>query len=294
MNLAGPAWLAQFQRDFSDVLRTPLDRSAGKLRARPEDYPRRLLNEAKPGHGLSPGERLSVYHRQYWFRIFGVMQNEYRLVAALTGAWDFNGLVAGFLVNNPPRGHDLGEVALGFDDWLAQGHGAGPQPFEGAAVPAKALVQAARIDAAYRAAFWAPQPRKETSREFRRVGTGQLAAGRLRPSGRFFLVQEDWPLLALRTGLASAPSEAPVPLPARHSRRVHAVFVRGEAGPRLWMIDGLQARLYQCLSELPLAEALAVLEREAVNLPPARLSHLVQAWLAESVKFGFWEGVDPC
>ncbi|MCG5055983.1 MAG: DNA-binding domain-containing protein [Myxococcales bacterium] len=294
MTLAGPAWLAQFQRDFSDVLRTPLDRRSRTLRARPEDYPRRLLNEAKAGHGLSPGERLAVYQRQYWFRLFAVMQNEYRLVAALAGAWGFNGLVAGFLEKHPPRGHDLGEVALGFDDWLAQGHNAGLPPFEGAAVSATALVQAARIDAAYRAAFWAPEPRAETSRAFQRVGTDQLATGRLRPSGRFFLVEEDWPLLALRSRLTSLPPEAPVPLPPQHPRRVHAALVRGETGPRLWLIDELQARLYERLSELPLAEALAALEREAIALPPTRLSHLVKAWLAESVKFGFWEGVDPC
>ena len=38
MTRAAPAWLADFQARFGDVVRTPLDRATGTLTATPERY----------------------------------------------------------------------------------------------------------------------------------------------------------------------------------------------------------------------------------------------------------------
>ena len=60
------------------MLRTPLSRSTGTLRAETSAYPEALLAQAKPGRQLSQAERLAVYNRQYWFRLFTLLQSRRR------------------------------------------------------------------------------------------------------------------------------------------------------------------------------------------------------------------------
>jgi hypothetical protein len=92
-----PPWLADFQARFGDTLRTPLDRTSGTLTATPATYDAALVAEVG-------SERLAVYNRQYWLRLFGVLHDAFPLTARLVGYWAFNEHAGAYLAAQPPRG----------------------------------------------------------------------------------------------------------------------------------------------------------------------------------------------
>jgi Putative DNA-binding domain len=87
---SSPGWLLELQASFGDMLRTPLDRSTGSLRANDAAYPAPLMRAARPARDQSGGERLAAYNRQYWFRLFTVLQRAFPLTSRLIGFWHFN------------------------------------------------------------------------------------------------------------------------------------------------------------------------------------------------------------
>lgn len=89
-------WLADFQAEFGNAIRTPLDRSTGTLTA------------------ITKGG-MATYNRQYWFRLFEVMQEAYPRTAKALGYWAFNAHAARFLEANPPKSWNLDDVPHGFD-----------------------------------------------------------------------------------------------------------------------------------------------------------------------------------
>jgi hypothetical protein len=288
-----PAWLAAFQERFSAMLRTPLDRGTGTLRARIDRYDPAIVGEISR-EARAPGEGLAVYNRQYWFRLLGALQSEHRLACALAGAWAFNDLAARFLAAHPPQGHDLGRAADGFAAWVKRDvdhprpRGAG-QPD----LPARALTEAVDIDAAYRALFWADERAGLDEAALASLDASALATSRLVASERFVVITESWELLALRAGLSAAPVERAVPLPAPVAGGPRPVALHRAAGEtRALPLDPLQARLLALLGAGPVGEALARLEAEC---PPARADRLagdVRRWLADSVRLGFWRALD--
>ncbi len=283
----GPAWLAEFQRQFGAALRTPLDRATGTLQATPAAYPAPACAAIAPA--ASARDRLAVYNRQYWFRLFGAFQHEFPLVTALTGAWAMNGLAARFLDAHPPRQRDLARVADGFERFLEGEVGAAglaTAPGE-PRIPRDALAQAAAIDQAFRAVFAAPAaaPFALTAA----AGAG-LAMARLRSSPAHALVDEDRALVALRQQASGAPGPRPAPLPPAPAVRQTWLVARTGRELRVEPIAPLQARLWRLLAAWPVGEALALLEREAVDVPD--LAAAAQRWLADGVRLGLWTGLD--
>jgi Putative DNA-binding domain len=282
-----PEWLESFESQFSTMLRTPLARDTGTLCANTDQFPSELVRSALPGSRIPAQDRLAVYNRQYWFRLFGVLQNDFRLVCALLGPWKFNELASAFLLDAPPTGHDLARAADGFSEFVR----AFPRKTE-LTVPPLALAQAAQIDEGFRRIFWAPRQSPESDLKFRQLSAQALVAGRLRPSGRFFLVEEDWSLLALRHSLASAPDRKHT-LPARNTNgRGHAAIVQHDKGPQTIPLHSVQAKLYTLLVENSLTDALSILEAKISAAEAPSLARNVRNWLAESVNLGFWTGVD--
>lgn len=280
MSTAGaPEWLEAFQARFSAMLRTPLDRSTGTLRDQASRYPAELCDEALAARALGAAERLAVYNRQYWFRLFSVMQSEYRLTARLLGAWSFNELAASFLEANPPRERDLGCAGDGFVAFLDSA-----VPLEGS----RAVRQAARIDDAFRSVFRAPfQPAFAPTA----ADVARLSSARLQWSDAVRLVEEDWPLLQLRE--QPDPGERAVALPEPHATTRHWAICRTNEGQRRAPLEPLQAKLMRLLYDHPLDVALAQLEREQPNDQAGRLAAQTQRWFAQGVRLGFWTGIAP-
>lgn len=271
------ARLAAFQRVFSTMLRTPLDRSCGALCANVAEYPRTLCAQVLDG-GVSHLERLATYHRQYWFRMFGVLQGSHPLTTALLGPWELNGIAADYLRRHPPRGHELAAISDGFSPFVIE--------HAHAAVPRAALQEAAAIDAAFHRARTAPghAPLRVSPASAHALETGRLVRA---PS--FSLVTERWPLVAVRQALPSPLGEHRVALPAPHATARSWLIGRSLRGIEAVPLQPVQATLLELLTAHPLGDALAILEeRHASEL----LVGGVQRWLGDAIERGLWMAVE--
>ncbi len=282
-------WLAEFQARFSEVLRQPLDRSGRQLQARLELYPEHTLADLSAGPRLGARERIAVYHRQYWYRLFGVLQHEFRLTARLLGMWTFNGFASRFLELCAPSHYDIQRSADGFAAFLGAdlAHAEQVETPHGPR-PVRVLLEASAIDETFRGVLSAPHQARFV---FTEEHTAHLPRARLAVAPTWGLVQESSALMALRQTLLDDPGEHAVPLPAPHAAPRH--WVIHMRGPRCGIqpLSALHARLLEALREYPVAEALAQLERDASPDEREVLLAQTQAWLAESVQLGFWSGL---
>jgi hypothetical protein len=267
---APPAWLEDFQARFGATIRTPLDRSTGTLTATPEAYDADLVALA------ARADRLAVYNRQYWFRLFEVMQGAFPLTARLAGFWTFNEWAAAFLLANPPRGWDIDDAADGLEGFLLE------------TVPRDrdALVEAVRVDGAWRSVRRAPEvaPWRPTAADAER-----LPESRLLRSPAVAFVEETFPLLEIR---AAVRADSRVTLPARLPRARSWALVRRDEGFLRIPLEDEEARLFSLLERHTLGEALARLEETCPPDARESLPDKTRAWLARSVEQGFWSGVE--
>ncbi len=282
-----PAWLADLQARFGATIRTPLDRASGTLRATPAAYDAALVEQARGGPKTSGAERLAVYNRQYWFRLFGVLQTAFPLTTRLLGHWTFNDHASRFLLAHPPHGWDVGRAADGFETFLDE-----ETPGEHVAagdrlVAREALVEAARIDAAFMRVLGAPEilPYRPSASDAPR-----LLDARLVPSPAAALVKESWPLLELRKQARDDATEAPVALPARLPEARWWAIVRRPEGLGHLPLEAREAELLDLLGRHTVRDALARLEAACPAEERGELPVKTQAWLARSVTLGFWAG----
>lgn len=184
----------------------------------------------------------------------------------------------------PPRGHDLARAADDFAAFVATDVTGDVGLPGGGAVPRDAVVEAVAIDAAFRQVMAAPR-RAPTPLPVERLATTRL----VRAAGAAVVV-EGWPLLAMHRGL-DGPVEQPRPLPPPHAagRRTWVVAATDD-GPRVTPLSPLAARLVELVAGHPLAEALARVEAEHTDQPPAALARAVHAALARTVTLGLWAG----
>lgn len=287
MSLANaPAWLAELQARISTALRTPLDRSGGTLEAVHESYDASLCAELVGSSG-SERERLAIYNRQYWFRLLTALHSDFRLTARLLGYWDFNEYAARFFETHPPRSYDLHDAAEGFELFLQHA-----VPSEGVSVdrgalrlPRQAVLEAACIDSAHRRVFNATsEPRLVLSAS----DAERLPGSRLVASKAFVIVEEHWPLLALRRTLQHEADGPRVALPTPHVEPLSWAVFRAERGTQVMALTRPKARLLTLLGTHTVADALSHFEAELREGERHALPSQVQLWLAEGMKLGFW------
>jgi hypothetical protein len=273
-----PDWLGDFQAHFGAVLREPLGRASGTLTARMDRYVPEAVNEVRDAANARSAARLAVYNRQYWFRLFGVMQTAFPLTARLLGAWRFNALAEEFLHAHPPRTWTLDHAPDGFEDVL---------PMLLGDDPARDVIgEAARLDARWRALFHAPdvtpfRPGPDDA--------ARLPDARLVPSPRVTLWCEHSALLALRLGLPPG-LERPLALPPVHRAPAWFALCAEPNGIRVLPLDPLEGALLALLARHTVRDALARLEAECPVAERAMLPANTQRWLAQSVARGFWAG----
>lgn len=273
---AAPDWLEDFQRRFTSVLRTPLDSSSKVFQADAARYDVSLCAEVEMRSGRAPSSSLAVYNRQYWFRLFGVLQNEYPLTARLMGYWTFNHYAQRFLVATPPQDMDVARAADGFSAFVAR-----------EAEDKPAWVSAARMDAAWIEIFRAAE---EDAWRPDAAAAARLAEMTLIPRKTWAIVNEEWPLLALRETILGDAGEHAIALPPRLSSPQWWCLARVDGKFFQLPMGASQARLYSLLRQWPLAKALAVLEQETAEDARAHLLQHVQSWLARSMEWAFWKG----
>ncbi len=283
-----PSWLSEFQARFGSLLQRPLDRSSGTLQAPTGSYERELSSLVTARNQAEAFERLAVYHRQYWFRLFTVLQRAYPLTTRLLGHWAFNRFASSFLLAHPPVHWDLDRATTGLAAFLAE---LPEHEFASGAstIERLALVEAAQHDQAYHGVFSAPEVTR-----FRLGPDDQqlLANGRLVPSRAAALVEEHWPLISLRRSLPGDGSEAAVPVPARLKHPQYWLVFRARLRVSELELEPQQARLFTLLRECSLSDALGKLETECAAHERAELPGNVQRWLARSMELDMWCGFE--
>lgn len=270
-----PPWLVELQARFGAMLRTPLSRRTGTLRPTPDAYPRALVDEVTHG-----GQRLAVYNRQYWFRLFGILAGAFPLTARLLGHWRFNEEAAAFLAEHPPRDWNVDRVPDGFASFFSTR--------ETRTAADAALLEAVAIDEAWRSIHhskllpvWRLGP-KDASR---------LVGGRLLPSPSVLFVEEHWPLVDLRGRVVEDESEDAVPLPPSLDVAQSWAVVRRPNGVGAMRLEPLEALLFALLREHPVDRALAELEARCAAEERSELPQRARGWLMRSVELGFWRGL---
>lgn len=291
MSQVFPAWLAQFQRRFGTIIRTPLDGTSGTLQVEPESYDRELTGVALASQKLTSAARLAIYNRQYWFRLFTVFHGAFPLTTRLLSHFGFNAYVSRFLLARPPRDWDIDSALVGFDDFLREALPAGTVPIAGQRVGVEplAVVQAARIDAAFHRVFRAPavvpfHPGPEHAQ--------QLLASRLVAAPSAAVLEEHWPLCELRKSIALDRSETAVPLPERSSKPRFWLLLRSGTKLSLLPLEPREAQLWSLLQEVSVGTALQRLEQDCSKDELVDLPASTQRWLARSVTLGFWVGLE--
>ncbi len=291
MTRAAPPALLEVQRWFSRVLWTPLDASSLTLTVSPERWPPEAAALTSPGAHGTATERLAVYNRQAWFRMFTVFGREFPLLARVVGHFRLNQLVQRFLLTHPPVGADIARACDGFDGYLGaalEGEVLALTPALPPELPLAAVHDALCIDGAFRALWVAPRtpPLRPSASD-----AARLPSARFVPSPSVVYVDEGWPLLELRRGLDASPGEGPIPLPSPHATRRTVALLRLTDAVVEAPLEPLQARLYRELSRTTLDEALALLADSAPTSREEGLAEDVRRWLAWGVEAGLWVGL---
>ena len=281
MSKAVPSWLADFQRRFGDAIRTPLDRSTGTLTAVPSAYDDRLVHMTANGPAATRTERIAVYNRQYWFRLFTAFHDAYPLTTRLLGAWEMNAHVAKFLAVNPPGHWDLASATEGFDSFLERALA------DEGEIERRMLVEAARIDRAWQRVFLAPAVAKF---RFTEADAARLLDSRLVSSPAVAIVEEHAPLMELRRRVMHERGEARVEMPAPFERPRFWALVRRDEGTLQLPLDAREAELFDLLTQRTVRDALGCLEAACSEEERAALPEKARAWLARSVENDFWLG----
>jgi hypothetical protein len=274
---ASPEWLLELQGRFGALLRTPLERSSGELRAETAGYDAALTEAVLPTETSSAAERLAVYHRQYWFRLFTVLQGLYPLTARLLGYWRFNELAARHLVERPPSGFDIDTIGDGFDRGLARD-----------LRDEDAVVEAAHVDAAFHRVSRAPQsePFRPSAEDAARLGSS-----RLQLAGNVALLSEHWSLAQLRASLTVQPGDKRLELGPALPTTQYWLLKRHQNQLGLVALEAPEAELFRLVQQHPLQQALGMLEAAAPDGERATLPARAQGWLARSVQLGAWAGL---
>ncbi|MEO8801234.1 MAG: DNA-binding domain-containing protein, partial [Polyangiaceae bacterium] len=248
----------------------PLSRATGRLEAMPATYDPALV-------ASTSARRLAVYNRQYWFRLFDVLQSAFPLTMRLTGAWNFNAIAAHFLEESPPRGWDVDHATDGFERFVEITN----EP--------PVVVEAARIDAAWLRVFRAPRatPFRPTSEDAPRLPSSHLV-----PSPALAFVEEHFALAALRRRVLREHGESKIDAPPELPKGRTWAIVRRDAGTFELALEPREAELHVLLRSRSVGDALAELEARCSDEERAALPANAQRWLARSVENDFWVGLD--
>src|SRR4051794_22309005 len=118
-----------------------------------------------PNSKLSAFERLEVYNRQYWFRLFEALDTDFPALIKLIGKEHFRELAESYIRDCPSQSYTLRDLGSRMADWLA----ANPDK---AGEHSEAAVDAAKLEWAYVEAFDAAELPPAKPEEFAAAGEG--------------------------------------------------------------------------------------------------------------------------
>jgi hypothetical protein len=126
--------LAETQRwMFGKVVRPLTPDQHMRLEGEPGTELAEIDSVISPNTKLSAFERLEVYNRQYWFRLFEAMDQDYPALSKLLGQNLFRKLCEAYLTELPSASYTLRDLGSRLESWLAR------QPQYGGKYPEAAL-----------------------------------------------------------------------------------------------------------------------------------------------------------
>jgi hypothetical protein len=113
--------LARLQREMAAAIMQPLTPQEGMQTTAPDGSSMVALAESfiAPNSRLTSFERLEIYNRQYWFRVLGVLDEDFPALRSVIGRQRFDALCAAYLTAHPSRSFSLRNLGSKLPDWLA-------------------------------------------------------------------------------------------------------------------------------------------------------------------------------
>ena len=143
--------LLDFQRRMAEDVSRPLTADFAMQNLSPDGTAVEEIAAGyiKPNNLLSSFERLEIYNRQYWFRVFGAVSEDYPALSALLGQKRCETLILAYLKDNPSTSFTLRDLGSKLPAWLERHPKlAGSQ--------SELAVDVARLEWAYIEAFDSP------------------------------------------------------------------------------------------------------------------------------------------
>jgi hypothetical protein len=112
--------LLKLQRTMARAVMQPLTASERMQRKAPDGRPMRsyAARFIKPNDRLSSFERLEIYNRQYWFRLFSSMTEDFPGLRSVLGERRFDAMCKAYLVDCPSRSFTLRNLGSQLEIWL--------------------------------------------------------------------------------------------------------------------------------------------------------------------------------
>lgn len=236
-----------------------------------------LLDVVEPSASLTPDGRLGVYADAYFWRLHGVLREDYPKVAAAVGDAAFERLARDYLATHPSTQPSARHFGRRFADFL--GGRADVPAFVPDHLPDH-LPDLARLEWARVDAFDAPDAPALTMTDLRAVAPEDWPALRFAATPSLVVVRSPWPVHTAW----SAPGRAPLD-PAPTAVRVwRTVGWRVLHGP-------MDAAEDAALASLLAGEPFAVLCEAFATLPSEDAARETAALLARWVEDGLLAGV---
>ena len=116
-----PGQLLEIQRRMAAAVMHPLTRAETMPRKRRDGTSNRIEAEAiiRPNDRLTSFERLEIYNRQYWFRLYSAFEEDFPGLQAIVGRAKFDALMRAYLTDCPSESFSLRNLGSRLQAWLA-------------------------------------------------------------------------------------------------------------------------------------------------------------------------------
>ncbi len=277
MPTAKPPELARIQEWFLEKVVAPHE--AGPSDRPPVPSPDAADRVILPSRTLAPGERLDVYTRMYFIRLYDCLLEDYPVVHHLIGDAGFEKLARGYLTRFPSRTYTLNHLGADLPRYLDD---------ERVRIPRRALCRdVARIERAMSEVFDAKATPVIARDELPEIAPEAWPAVRLRPIGPFQLISANHRANHIVTAVRQ---EKPLPALGRKSTWV----VCWRKGHTVWRMD-LTKPSHAALAALAAGGTVGEALLAAGNVfkgSPESLATQVFRWFDEWISEGFFQAIE--
>ncbi len=121
----GAGQLLEIQRRMAAAVMHPLTRAETMPRRRRDGTSNRAEAEAiiRPNDRLTSFERLEIYNRQYWFRLYTCFEEDFPGLLAIVGRAKFDALMRAYLTDCPSESFTLRNLGSRLESWLERNPG---------------------------------------------------------------------------------------------------------------------------------------------------------------------------